>query len=145
LASVPGLDATFLVMNGDLLTNLDFGSDDIEATHQLVTATMKRCTKCGYAHLEQGNNLAEMCDRCEAALDVASRIDNLVQLQNVSLKLAKRITCDEEERQRFGQLIADTRPEITYTIRVDAISLMRSQLTREGPIYTRLSSVRLKE
>lgn len=26
LASVPGLDATFLVMNGDLLTNLDFGS-----------------------------------------------------------------------------------------------------------------------
>lgn len=82
--------------------NLDFGSDDIESTHQLMTATMKRCTKCGYAHIEQGNNLAEMCDRCGAALDVASRIDNLVQLQNVSLKLAKRITCDEEERQRFG-------------------------------------------
>jgi len=29
--------------------NLDFGSDDIEATHTLVTATMKRCSKCGYA------------------------------------------------------------------------------------------------
>ena len=29
-------------------------------------------------------------------------IQNLVQLQNVSLKLAQRITCDEEERQRFG-------------------------------------------
>ena len=76
--------------------NLDFGSDDIEATHELVTATMKRCLKCGYAHLEQGNNLAEVCDRCGAALDVSVRIENLVQLQNVSLKLAQRITCDEE-------------------------------------------------
>ncbi|MGA2264298.1 MAG: helicase-related protein [Acidobacteriota bacterium] len=82
--------------------NLDFGSDDIEATHELVTATMKRCRKCGYAHLEQGNNLTEICDRCGAALDGAARIDNLVHLQNVSLKLAQRITCDEEERQRFG-------------------------------------------
>ena len=82
--------------------NLDFGSDEIEATHDLVTATMKRCPKCGYAHLEQGNNLAELCDRCGAALDGPARIDNLVQLQNVSLKLAQRITCDEEERQRFG-------------------------------------------
>ena len=43
-----------------------------------------------------------MCARCDAALDAASRIDSLVQLQNVSLKLAQRITCDEEERQRFG-------------------------------------------
>lgn len=82
--------------------NLDFGSDDIEATHELVTATLKRCPKCAYAHLEQGTNLAEVCDRCGAALDGPARIDNLIQLQNVSLKLAQRITCDEEERQRFG-------------------------------------------
>ncbi len=83
--------------------NLDFGTDDIEDTHTLVTATMKRCPQCGYAHLEEGNaNLAEICDRCGHALDSASRIDNLVHLQNVSLKLAQRITCDEEERQRFG-------------------------------------------
>lgn len=94
--------------------NLDFGSDDIEATHALVTATMKRCPKCGYAHLEQGNNLAEVCDRCGAALDGPARIENLVQLQNVSLKLAQRITCDEEERQRFGyKLVTSYRfPEI---------------------------------
>lgn len=82
--------------------NLDFGSDDIEDTHSLVTATMKRCPKCGYAHLEQAPNLAEVCERCSAALDGASVINELVQLQNVSLKLAQRITCDEEERKRFG-------------------------------------------
>lgn len=82
--------------------NLDFGSDSIEDTHELVTVTMKRCPKCGYAHLEEGRNLADVCDRCGSALDVPARIDNLVKLQNVSLKLAQRITCDEEERQRFG-------------------------------------------
>ena len=86
--------------------NLDFGSQDIEATHDLATATMKRCVRCGYAHLEQGNNLAEVCDRCGAALDGPTRIENLVHLQNVSLKLAQRITCDEEERQRFGYKLA---------------------------------------
>jgi len=52
--------------------NLDFGSDDIEATHELVTATMKRCPKCAYGHLEQGNNFAEVCDRCGSALDGSS-------------------------------------------------------------------------
>src|SRR4029078_3370387 len=39
---------------------LDFRTADIEATHQLSTATLKRCPKCGYAHLEQGANLAEI-------------------------------------------------------------------------------------
>lgn len=82
--------------------NLDFGSEDIEDTHSLVTSTMKRCVKCGYAHIEQGTNLTEVCDRCGTSLDGPATVENLVQLQNVSLKLAQRITCDEEERQRFG-------------------------------------------
>jgi len=50
-----------------------------------------------------------------------------------------------DERQSFGQLIATTRFEATYTIKVDTISLMRSQLTREGAIYSQINSVDLKK
>ncbi|MFC1864718.1 RNA 2',3'-cyclic phosphodiesterase [Chloroflexota bacterium] len=50
-----------------------------------------------------------------------------------------------DEQQRFGQLIAGTRFEAGTIIKVDAISLMRSELTREGAIYSRISSVKLKQ
>jgi len=50
-----------------------------------------------------------------------------------------------EERQRLGQLIANTRLEEAYTFKVDAISLMQSHLTREGAIYSRISSAELKK
>jgi len=49
-----------------------------------------------------------------------------------------------DERHRFGQLIANTTFESSYNIEVDAISLIRSQLTREGAIYSRISSVKLQ-
>ncbi len=61
------------------------------------------------------------------------------------LTLARlRDQASPDERQRFGQLIAGTRFEAVYTIKVDSINLMRSQLTRGGAIYSRLSSVELK-
>ncbi len=49
-----------------------------------------------------------------------------------------------DEREKLGQLIAGTKFE-AGNIKVDAISLMRSQLTREGAIYSRISSARLKK
>ncbi len=49
-----------------------------------------------------------------------------------------------DERQRFGQLIASTKFEAGI-IKVDAINLMRSRLTREGAIYSQISSVKLKK
>ena len=61
------------------------------------------------------------------------------------LTLARvRDRASPDERQRFGQLIANTKFETAFTFEVEAISLMRSQLTREGAIYSRISSVKLK-
>ena len=58
-------------------------------------------------------------------------------------RLRSQVSLDE--RQRFGRLIANTKFETTYTIGVDTISLMRSQLTREGAIYSQISSTGLKK
>ena len=50
-----------------------------------------------------------------------------------------------QERQKFGQLIASTSFEAVATIEVDTICLMRSQLTREGAIYSSIGTVGLKK
>jgi len=56
-------------------------------------------------------------------------------------RIGNRVT--PEERQRLGELIASTRFEATHSFRVDTINLIKSQLTRTGAIYSRISSVRL--
>lgn len=48
-----------------------------------------------------------------------------------------------DERQRFGRLVVGTAFE-AGSIKVDAISLMRSQLSRAGAIYSRLAVAALK-
>jgi len=47
------------------------------------------------------------------------------------------------ERRNFGELVGSTTFEDKYHIKVEAVSLMRSQLTPAGAIYTRLSAVGL--
>ena len=59
LASVPGLDDTFLVMNGDLLTDLDF--DALVSFHRregaaLTIAAHRRRVKVDFGVLESDNN-----------------------------------------------------------------------------------------
>jgi 2'-5' RNA ligase len=49
-----------------------------------------------------------------------------------------------DERQKLGQTISATNFEGKYTIKVTAVNLMRSQLTREGPIYSKLGTITLK-
>ncbi|MFC1903765.1 RNA 2',3'-cyclic phosphodiesterase [Chloroflexota bacterium] len=62
------------------------------------------------------------------------------------LTLARlREQASPDERQTFGQLIASTKFTEIYGFRVDAINLMRSELTREGAIYSQISSTKLKK
>jgi RNA 2',3'-cyclic 3'-phosphodiesterase len=48
------------------------------------------------------------------------------------------------ERQRLGKLLADTSFAALHNVDVEAVNLMRSQLTPTGPIYTCIGSVKLK-
>ncbi len=50
-----------------------------------------------------------------------------------------------EERSALGQLIANTSLTANYAFPVDTIHLMKSQLTREGAIYHRISSAPLEK
>lgn len=52
--------------------------------------------------------------------------------------------CRPVERAAIGQAVAKTAFTARYEITVNSINLMKSQLTRQGPIYTRLASVNLK-
>jgi len=60
------------------------------------------------------------------------------------LTLARvRERASPEERDSFGRLIAEASIEDKYSFNVDAVSLMKSQLTREGAVYSRIGSVKL--
>jgi 2'-5' RNA ligase len=48
-----------------------------------------------------------------------------------------------DERQSFGHFIESTDFKARHDIAVDTVFLMRSQLTRQGAIYSQLSSVEL--
>jgi 2'-5' RNA ligase len=48
------------------------------------------------------------------------------------------------EREGLGELIAATKFEAAGSFPVAAVSLMKSQLTREGAIYSRISTAELK-
>ena len=62
------------------------------------------------------------------------------------LTLARlRSQATPDERQRLGELIASTRFETGQGIKVNSINLMKSQLTRDGPIYSKLSSAGFKK
>ena len=125
--------------------NLDFAAEDSDAARRLATDTMKRCPRCGYAHIETGAvNLAEVCGRCGAALDEESVIGDLARMQNASLRAAQRITCDEEERQRFGyRLVSAYRfPDIDgaadrvdSTIEADGAPAMRLSYADAATLY----------
>ncbi|PIP48409.1 MAG: RNA 2',3'-cyclic phosphodiesterase [Chloroflexi bacterium CG23_combo_of_CG06-09_8_20_14_all_45_10] len=95
---------------------------------------------------------------------IKGEIDKLVSWQqNIDLALASLGFAKEErpfvphltlarirqgaspkERKSFGELVMSTSFEISYPFDVEAVSLMRSQLTPAGAIYTRLFMTKLE-
>jgi 2'-5' RNA ligase len=49
-----------------------------------------------------------------------------------------------DERQKLGQQIEKTGFDAKCLLKVDSVHLIKSQLTREGPIYTKIGTVDLK-
>ena len=47
------------------------------------------------------------------------------------------------ERQNFGQWVSSTKFETSLSFEVEALSLMKSQLTPSGAIYSQLASIKL--
>jgi 2'-5' RNA ligase len=46
-----------------------------------------------------------------------------------------------DDRKRFGDFIASSKEDIVYALKAKGLSLMKSQLTPRGAIYTRLSYI----
>lgn len=86
------------------------------------------------------SRLQQNIDSALAALGFAKEERSFVP----HLTLARiRQGASPPERRTFGELVGSTIFEDKYHIKVDAISLMKSQLTLAGAIYTRLSVVGL--
>ncbi len=148
------------------LTLKFLGSIAVDRTGEITRAMEEATQVVSPFHLEvKGLGVFPNLKRVQIAwVGISGEVDRLGQIQQriesnlerlgfapesrpftAHLTLARlRNQASLDERQRFGQLIVGTRFE-AGSIKVDAISLMRSQLTREGAIYSRISSVRLKE
>ncbi len=50
-----------------------------------------------------------------------------------------------DDRKHFGNFVASSKADIVYTLKAKGLSLMKSQLTPRGAIYTRLSYVEFSQ
>jgi 2'-5' RNA ligase len=149
------------------LTLKFLGNVNVERTSQITEATGEAAQGVSPFHLEiKGLGVFPNLRRVQVAwVGVSGEVDKLLQLQQrIESNLARlgfapepraftphltlarvRDQASPDERQRFGQLIASTKFEAGYTFQVKAINLMQSQLTREGAIYSQISSVELNK
>jgi 2'-5' RNA ligase len=91
------------------------------------------------------NRLSELQQRLEANL---ARLGFARESRPFTphLTLARvRDRASAEDRQAFGQVITGARFETDYAFEVTSIGLIKSQLTREGAIYSQLGSAELKK
>jgi 2'-5' RNA ligase len=147
------------------LTLKFLGNVNVDMMSQITEATAEAAQGVSPFHLEiKGLGVFPNPRRVQVIwVGVSGEVERLLQLQKgIESSLARlgfapearaftphltlarvRERTSPDEQQRFGQLISSTKFETAYSFPVEAISLMRSQLTREGAIYSRISSVKL--
>jgi 2'-5' RNA ligase len=148
------------------LTLKFLGNVNADMTSQITEAMGEAAQGVSPFHLEiKGLGVFPNLRRVQVVwVGVSGEVDKLLQLQKgIESNLARlgfapepraftphltmarvRDQASPDERQRLGELIASTKFEAGYTFPVNAVSLMRSQLTREGAIYSQISSVELR-
>lgn len=82
-----------------ILTIRDEATAAVEATLPVQAARI--CPACGYGHFGEHKDAAR-CTHCDALLEGGRIISNLYRIEQVATRRTKRITSEEEERQRQG-------------------------------------------
>lgn len=75
--------------------------DELVSDSRLAKRAVRICPDCGYGHFAEQKDF-ELCVNCEASLGNGRSIHNMHRIEQVKTRRAKRITSDEEERQRQG-------------------------------------------
>ncbi|MEA3278382.1 MAG: Zn-binding domain-containing protein, partial [Pseudomonadota bacterium] len=85
---------------------LNVGSaDHVSGSSQLSTITSRICSQCGYGHLGEpgeGEPLTERCENCDALLTEHDWVKDLYRIETVETVPVKRISINDEDRQRQG-------------------------------------------
>jgi len=98
------------------------------------TNRAKQCESCGYLHPILAGDGPDLCERCNKTLPIP--MNDLFRLQNVSTKRRDKISCDEEERLRYGYEI---RTGVRFTERGGRASSRTGTIERGGEILAKLT------
>ncbi len=101
---------------------------------EFPTNRVKQCDSCGYLHPILAGDGPDLCERCDATLPL--QLKDLFRLQNVSTRRRDRISCDEEERMRYGYEI---RTGVRFTERGGQASYRTARVLKQEDTLAKLT------